>query len=332
MGLKITTIVNIKRVEFLDVIFDLSTGKRTPYRKPLDTPTYVNSSSCHPPSVLNQIPKSVQNRLSNLASTKDEFDLAVPPYQDALKKAGYDDVLKFEKPLPKINQSKNRPRKSIWFNPPYSSSVSTNLTKMFYDIINKAFPKNHPYLNRLFNKNNMKLSYSCAPNMDRIITSHNKKLLDSEDTDQPHPKKCSCPAKEKVNCPLDNECLTSEIVYQADVSSTDGALKHYIGLTEPTFKERFYTHRKTFKNRAYEHDTTLSTYIWKLKDQNINYTIKWKILKKSKAYSPTTKKCNLCLDEKLLILKNSNNPAFLNKRSELFGKCRHRRKHLLLKA
>ena len=92
--------------EFLDVIFDLSTGKRTPYRKPLDTPTYVNSSSCHPPSVLNQIPKSVQNRLSNLASTKDEFDLAVPPYQDALKKAGYDDVLKFEKPLPKLTKTK----------------------------------------------------------------------------------------------------------------------------------------------------------------------------------------------------------------------------------
>ena len=82
MRLKITTIVNIERVEFLDVFLDLSTGKWTPYRKPLDTPTYVISSSCHPPSVLNQIPTSIHTRLSNLASTKHEFDLAV--YYDVL--------------------------------------------------------------------------------------------------------------------------------------------------------------------------------------------------------------------------------------------------------
>ena len=90
--------------------------------------------------------------------------------------------------------------------------------------------------------------------------------------------------------------------------------------------------RKSFKNREYEHETTLSTYIWQLKDQNIGYSIKWKMLKKSRAYSPTSQKCHLCLDEKLLILKNSKNPALLNKTSELFGKCRHRRKHLLMKA
>ena len=333
MGLKITTTVNIKCVEFLDVTMDLRTGKRTPYRKPLDTPTYVNSSSCHPPSVIKQIPRAVQKRLSNLSSSKDEFDLAAPPYQDALRKAGYKEDLKFEKPLPNTNQKrKNRPRQSIWFNPPYSLAVSTNLTKLYAEIINKAFPKNHPYLNKLFNKNNMKMSYSCAPNMDRIVSSHNKKLLAVDDAEQLQPKKCSCPKAEKMNCPLDNECLSTEIVYQADVSSNDGAMKHYIGLTAPTFKQRLYGHRKTFKNREYEHSTTLSTYIWQLKDKNIQYSIKWKILKKSKAYSPTTQKCHLCLDEKLLILKNYKNPAFLNKSSELFGKCRHRLKHLLQKA
>ena len=173
------------------------------------------------------------------------------------------------------------------------------------------------------------MSYSCAPNMDKIVSSHNKKLLAVDDAEQLQPKKCSCPKAEKMNCPLDNECLSTEIVYQADVSSNDGAMKHYIGLTAPTFKQRLYSHRKTFKNREYEHSTTLSTYIWQLKDKNIQYSIKWKILKKSKAYSPTTQKCHLCLDEKLLILKNYKNPAFLNKSSELFGKCRHRLKHLL---
>jgi hypothetical protein len=178
----------------------------------------------------------------------------------------------------------------------------------------------------------MKLSYSCAPNMDKILSSHNKKLLDVQKVNQPEPKKCSCPGLDKSKCPLNNECLTQELVYQADVSSDDGAIKHYIGLTENTFKERYYGHTKSFRNRDYEHETSLSTYIWKLKDKNIGYTIKWNILKKSKAYSPTSQKCHLCLDEKLFILKNSNNPSFLNKRSELFSKCRHRLKHTLLKA
>ena len=333
MGLKITTNVNIKQVEFLDVIMDLSTGKRIPYRKPLDTPTYVNANSCHPPSVIKQIPKAVQSRLSKLASSKDEFDLAVPPYQDALRKAGYFEELKFEKPSTEPKQKRNRARHSIYFNPPFSLAVSTNLTKMYAEIISKSFPKNHPYLNKLFNKNNMKLSYSCAPNMDRIVSTHNMKLLNSiSDADQLQAKKCSCSAADKINCPLDNQCLTTELVYQADVSSSDGATKMYIGLTEPTFKQRLYNHRKSFKNREYEHETTLSTYIWQLKDQNIGYSIKWKMLKKSRAYSPTSQKCHLCLDEKLLILKNSKNPALLNKTSELFGKCRHRRKHLLMKA
>ena len=275
----------------------------------------------------------MQDRLSNLSSSKDEFDLASPPYQDALKKAGYKEKLKFEKPVPNTNQkSKNRSRNCIWFNPPYSLAVSTNLTKLYADIIKKAFPKNHLYLNKLFNKNNLKMSYSCAPNMDKIVSTHNMKLLDIKDVNQPQPKTCSCSAADKINCPLDNVCLSTEIVYQADVSSTDGATKHYIGLTEPTFKKRLYNHRKSFKNREYEHETTLSTYIWQLKDKNIGYSIKWKLLKQSRAYSPITQKCHLCLDEKLLILKNYTNPAFLNKSSELFGKCRHRLKHLLKKA
>ena len=181
----------------------------------------------------------MQDRLSNLSSSKDEFDLAAPPYQDALRKAGYKENLMYEKPVPNTSQkSKNRPRNCIWFNPTYSSAVSTNLTKLYADIIKKAFPKNHPYLNKLFNKNNLKLSYSCAPNMDKIVSTHNMKLLDVKDVDQLQPKTCSCPAAEKINCPLDNKCLSTEIVYQADVPSNDGATKHYTVGEHPIWKPR----------------------------------------------------------------------------------------------
>ena len=80
MGLKITTEVNVKKVNFLDVVLDQNSGRRAPYRKPLDNPIYVNANSSHPPSV--------QDRLSTLSSTKAEFDLAAPPYIEALRKAG----------------------------------------------------------------------------------------------------------------------------------------------------------------------------------------------------------------------------------------------------
>ena len=84
--------------------------------------------------------------------------------------------------------------------------------------------------------------------MDRIVSTHNMKLLSSiSDADQLQAKKCSCSAADKINCPLDNQCLTTELVYQADVSSSDGATKMYIGLTEPTFKQRLYNHQRLRK-------------------------------------------------------------------------------------
>ena len=67
---------------------------------------------------------------------------------------------------------------------------------------------------------------------------------------------------------------------------------------------------------------------WKLKSENSQYTIKWSIMKKVKAYKPGSKRCNLCLEEKLLIMKAKKTEC-LNKRSDLFSKCRHVTRYLL---
>ena len=50
----------------------------------------------------------------------------------------------------------------IWFNPPYNKNVLTKVGNQF--LINKHFPRHHKFYN-LFNKNNVKVSYSCIPNM-----------------------------------------------------------------------------------------------------------------------------------------------------------------------
>jgi hypothetical protein len=51
-------------------------------------------------------------------------------------------------------------------------------------------------------------------------------------------------------------------------------------------------------------------------------------MKKVKAYKPGSKRCNLFLEEKLLIMK-ANKTEYLDKRSDLFSKCRHVTGYLL---
>ena len=57
--------------------------------------------------------------------------------------------------------------------------------------------------------------------------------------------------------------------------------------------------------------------------------IKWSIIARAPSYKKGNRQCDLCLTEKLHIANTFNNPAFLNKRSELALRCRHRTKFLL---
>ena len=102
----------------------------------------------------------------------------------------------------------------------------------------------------------------------------------------------------------------------------------YIGLTDNTFKTRYNGHTSSFRNEQYRNATTLSNYIWTLKDKNINYSLKWKIIDRGRAYQPSGKNCGLCDLEKFYIISRPE-LASLNQRNELATSCRHRKKHLL---
>ena len=65
-----------------------------------------------------------------------------------------------------------------------------------------------------------------------------------------------------------------------------------------------------------------------LKDKNINFTIKWSIAKTPIPYNCGSKRCDLCLTEKLLIATHDTK-TLLNKRSEIVSKCRHQKKFTL---
>ena len=98
-----------------------------------------------------------------------------------------------------------------------------------------------------------------------------------------------------------------------------------MGVTAGQFKDRYNNHRKSLNNYAYRKETELSKYAWELKEQGKDFDIKWSIVKSVPAYSAGGGSCKLCLEEKLLILK-SKKDHMLNKRTELFAKCRHKNK------
>ena len=95
IGLKITAQVNNQIVNFLDITLDLENAKFAPYRKPNNQPLYVDSRSNHPPSILKQIPISINKRISSLSSDQESFDECKPFYESALKHSNYNVSLEY---------------------------------------------------------------------------------------------------------------------------------------------------------------------------------------------------------------------------------------------
>ena len=319
LGLQITAQSNLKIVNYLDVTLNLTTAKYYPYRKPDNNPLYINAKSNHPPSIIKHLPASISTRISSLSCHSNEFNKASQTYNYALKTSGYHENLRYVNIENRNNnRSKNRPRNIIWFNPPYSENVQTNVARSFLSLNDKHFPKAH-ILHKLFNGNNVKVSYSCTSNMANIIKHHNAKILRNNNNE---PDKCNF--RKKDLCSLDGACLASGIVYRADVTTTSADNKIYIGMTEHTFKTRYSNHKLSFNHRKHSHDTVLSKYIWDQKDNGTSYEIKWSIIKRANPYHGHPSRCNVCLSEKLCIL--SADKSTLNKRSELITKCRHENK------
>ena len=134
--------------------------------------------------------------------------------------------------------------------------------KIFFKMLKKHFPKVNP-LSKIFNKNTIKITYSCTRNMKSIISSHNKQIL------TPKNKQLRCNCRVMNSCPLGNKCLTSQLIYQADLkNSLDDEYKYYVKLAETTFKERYGYHKSLFKTEIGKNSTGLSKYVWSLRDNN----------------------------------------------------------------
>ena len=163
------------------------------------------------------------------------------------------------------------------------------------------------------------------PNLKQKIAMHNKKIRTRNQ--QRDPPGCNCMQGVEV-CPLGGQCQMTEVIYKAEVNGEGLTPETYTGLTSQTFKKRYYGHTSSFANRDSNSSTTLSSYIWDLKDLDLNYNISWSVIDRCKPFNPVTKRCNLCIKEKFHIIFQPDG-ASLNRRSELFSACRHRKKRLL---
>ena len=104
--------------------------------------------------------------------------------------------------------------------------------------------------------------------------------------------------------------------------------KENYGASEGQFKPRYNNHTQSFRNISYINDTELSKYLWTLKTNGTDYHLKWSIKSYASRYKCGTRRCDLCLTEKMIIAL-ADPKVLLNKRTELISKCRHRSKFIL---
>ena len=325
IGLKIATLINTDTANYLDITLDLRDMSYKPYHKPNEKLQYINIKSNYPPSIIKNLPKMIETRLSRISSDKKKFDESKDRYEEALRASGYKYKLEYSSKAKEQKKSKRiRKRKIIWYNPPYNKNVKTNIGSAFLSLLDKHFNHSH-ILHKIFNRNTIKISYSCTSNVGQMIKANNKIVLDEPNRNTLPRKSTNCNCRKKSTCPLKGECQSSAIVYNAKLKVNNNTY-NYIGHTEHDFKTRYNNHKTSFNNHHHRNATALSKKIWELKEKKVTYAIEWEILERSRAYHGGARQCNLCIAEKYHIITSHNT---LNKKSELVSKCRHKNKFLI---
>ena len=92
---------NLKITNYFDIILNLNDGSYRSYRKPNEETNYIHINSDHPPSIIKEIPRSFEKRLSILSSSKNIFQGSAIYYKKCLKTV---DI----KPSYNINNQKKR--------------------------------------------------------------------------------------------------------------------------------------------------------------------------------------------------------------------------------
>ena len=144
------------------------------------------------------------------------------------------------------------------------------------------------------------------------IKGHKKKVT-SKPRDQSPKYNC----RKRPECPRVENCQVNNMVYKCEVTRPL-MKKVYLGLAEGEWKSRFYNHRLSLKLKRHSSKKILSSYMWQLKIVSSETpNLKWSVLRCVLPYLNVSKKCLLCLYQKLEIGTYQNQKKLLNKISEL---------------
>ena len=176
----------MKSLNYLDVTPNLENSTYRSYQKENNQIKYTNIESNHPPSTIKQLPISIKSRLSRLSSSEEIFNDFLTQYQDAVDKLGYKRKLMYQV---NVNISNNRKNKKE------TSFVQPTIQQKRKNQHRKNVSKSY----NLFNKNAVKISYSCTRNIKTIINLPNAKILFPKKITKLRTYNCS----NKDTCPLE---------------------------------------------------------------------------------------------------------------------------------
>ena len=85
--------------EFRNVTLSLENSIYCPYLKDNNKIIYVNTESNNPPSIIKQLPKSMELTLSQLLANEEIFKNSVTPCNEALMKAGHKHQMSYQQEI-----------------------------------------------------------------------------------------------------------------------------------------------------------------------------------------------------------------------------------------
>lgn len=106
---------------------------------------------------------------------------------------------------------------------------------------------------------NLKISYSCMSNVEKIISAHNSKTMKEfhnnqlqKDRNANEKKTSTCNSRTGSDCPVEGICMAENVIYEATIFPKENIeqKKIYIAISAGNWKQRFYNHRQSFTNRS----------------------------------------------------------------------------------
>ena len=130
-----------------------------------------------------------EHLLHALASTYNNFGNPIGHKADYRSPFNSQNLITLEYIIHDNNREKKEHRKwkrnIIWFSPPYSKNLKTNVGKIFFKLLNKHFPKANK-LQKILNRTAIKITYCCKKNVNSIITAHTNFLLNRKKDETRH--------------------------------------------------------------------------------------------------------------------------------------------------